>query len=961
MGVAQNEVLATEAKAIIETYTTLYESGQKKAARAQLEQGLKLLEGSSVDTLIGTFYNLYTNWHFYEGNLDTALQLQIVTAQYFERGYGEAEPTAFALHNVGFLYSRVLGQADSALHYYNRGLEIYLALDRPLDIADEYRNIGIINARKKDFAAAQRAYLQAMQALQRMQAGDIDALPKGDQLLYAKTLSWLYLNMARLKREMDDMRQVRVYMEYSQDVLARFVDRFPELELEMLENQGRMYDYLELRDERITAFLDFYAEVDPADRNTTTRALSLIVDAYQRDEQFEQAIKYGERLQEYEGRFPAKVPIRQARNTRALSSAYLDAGYLGKAKISVEELEKILQGVPEPQERAMLHLMKSRVHRAEGNYRAALLEADIAIDTYDFSGSAAFATLQALKSDLYFSLYQAEGQLVMLDSSEYWARSCWSNLLRFEAETFQRRSFGKHYRRPTECLLNVLYERYRLNPQPEILEEILKYQEAGRGRSLKLGRQWQTSGFFANPVRVGIRQRYLSLLSERYRLEEEVPNSEAIYTLNDSLVLLGRQLDSFRLQLLGDRVPDLSIAELQRGLPGRKSCLLLYFAGKDHWFAMGITKGEVVLHRAAVDPAFTQLLKDFKEEVRAMSSSTELLAETSFLVYEKVLAPLLAKISTPTNRLLISADGIFSAVPWPATCSAPPQGDDFRTWPFLVKDYSIVALTHAADVLHGRTLNRQDFSVACFAPVYPERVDTVAERKLSPLLRNDFWALPGAKEEARAIQQLYGAAADLFASQQLDRAAFVDQVKAYNVLHLAMHAVADRAYPDESFLLFPGKTGSLEYLTALDLLSVGVDADLLVLSACYTGEGPWRPGDGVMSLAYALRQAGAEAVLSNYWATADEFSKDLMLTFHQRIKAGESLDVALQAAQQDFLEQARLPQVAHPFYWAGFHLQGSTSPLDINASSWRWWYWLMVIGAVVLLYWIASRRAAARS
>lgn len=955
---AQADHLVDQANLLLDRYVEYYQADRVAEARSLLDQGISMLEGQAQDTLLGKYYNLYTYWYFQEGNLDQALAMQVRAVRCFAKGYGPTEPTAFAMHNAAFLFQRVHGQADSALHYYQQGLAIYKELSRPLDIADEYRNIGLVHLSQNRYSEAQDAYMRALAALQEMSTEDVDGLEDSDQLLYVKTSSWLYLNLAELKMEIDDIRQGRVYLTYSQDILEHYAERFPELQQEVLENEARVYEYLGQYQRSIDQYRLLLDSLPLPNRSMRVRGLARIQRLYHEHEQYDKAILTGEELNAYEQQFSSEVPLRQLRNTRQLAEAYLELGNLAAARQKEQEASGHLLQVDQPQQAALQHVLRARILRKEGEHQAALREVDTVFAVHDFPVSVALSGSQALKSDITFSLYKDTGQASLLDTSEYWARQSWATLLEFETQTFRQRSFAQNYRRPTECLLQVLFERYRLQPEDQVLQEIFTYLETIRGRSLKLGRQWRSAYDAQHEAYEELRRRYLQLLKERYQLENKDEFTEDNYRINDSLVNIGQQLDQLKSGLGKEKW--IALSEIQQALPDDRSAALLYFVGKDNWFGMALTRRKVVLYQAPINAGLKAEIVDFKTSVKDLDASAEHLAPLSYGVYQKVLFPLLRQLHPEMNRLLISADGLLSGLPWPSVCTALPQGKNFRNWPFLIKKYQLSYLPSVSELVLPNDRHTDAFSVACFSPVYPEQIDTAPHPQLAELYRSGFWALPGAQEETQAIFELYGPrVASLFSDEKLTSASFLEHSRDYAVLHLAMHAVADYEYPDESYLLFPSPNQELEYLTTLDLLTLGLDADLLVLSACYAGDGPWRPGDGVLSLAYALRQAGAGAVLSNYWATADQLSKGLMIDFHHHLKTGKRLDEALRLAQENYLKQVPLEQAAHPFYWAGFHLQGNLAPLNTTARFWPWWYLLPMLALIGLFYGISRRRSSA--
>ena len=95
--------------------------------------------------------------------------------------------------------------------------------------------------------------------------------------------------------------------------------------------------------------------------------------------------------------------------------------------------------------------------------------------------------------------------------------------------------------------------------------------------------------------------------------------------------------------------------------------------------------------------------------------------------------------------------------------------------------------------------------------------------------------------------------------------------------------------------------------------------ELVVLSACETGLGEVRLGEGVSGLRRAFRYAGARTLVMSLFLVEDQATQELMGRFYRRLKAGHGKLEALRGAQ---LEMMRRKGGAHPFYWASFVLVG---------------------------------------
>jgi CHAT domain-containing protein len=179
--------------------------------------------------------------------------------------------------------------------------------------------------------------------------------------------------------------------------------------------------------------------------------------------------------------------------------------------------------------------------------------------------------------------------------------------------------------------------------------------------------------------------------------------------------------------------------------------------------------------------------------------------------------------------------------------------------------------------------------------------------------------LPAAESEAQAIASLLGGVAYTGAAATV--ATFQSVAPTAELLHLATHGEFRADDPLYSYLLLAEGR-----LTTLDIFNLRLQATLVTLSACDTGQSLIGGGDELLGLLRAILYAGAAAVVVSHWRIDDTATRRLMIAFYQRLAAGEGKATALQRAQRQCLHDAG--SLTHPYTWAAFFLVGDPGNLN---------------------------------
>jgi CHAT domain-containing protein len=189
-----------------------------------------------------------------------------------------------------------------------------------------------------------------------------------------------------------------------------------------------------------------------------------------------------------------------------------------------------------------------------------------------------------------------------------------------------------------------------------------------------------------------------------------------------------------------------------------------------------------------------------------------------------------------------------------------------------------------------------------------------------------FSNLPGGRQEVTSIAGIVPAPSQVLVDASATEANFkLQALSAYRVIHLAVHGVASPQFPDRAALVLGNSTASGDdgLLQAREIRDLDLHADLVVLSACETGNGKLLGEEGIASLERAFLIAGAKSVIASLWTADDTYTIALMKRLYQHLVDGSDEGAALRQAKLDLLKE--FGDQALPIYWAGFTLVGDGS------------------------------------
>jgi CHAT domain-containing protein/tetratricopeptide (TPR) repeat protein len=298
--------------------------------------------------------------------------------------------------------------------------------------------------------------------------------------------------------------------------------------------------------------------------------------------------------------------------------------------------------------------------------------------------------------------------------------------------------------------------------------------------------------------------------------------------------------------------------------------------------------------------------------------------ESALYLYRVLLQPFEKLLQN--KKITIIPDGKISYLPFDALLTAMPDTTgliEFNNLPYVLHTYTI-NYSYSANLLYKfkKQNKRARYRLMALAPEY--NLDTVMFDNEKLVLI----PLPGVQREVELIAK--EVKTDLFRGKEATEQNFREQSKNYDILHLAMHAFINDSLPAFSRLAFAQNEGihpeNDGWLNTADIYNLSLNSRLIVLSACNTGSGNLRKGEGVMSLARGFLYAGCPSIVMSMWEVEDNAGTEIMRSFYQILKKGRSTDNALRQAKLKYLENAN-PRLAHPHYWLGYVSIGSSEPL----------------------------------
>jgi CHAT domain-containing protein len=460
---------------------------------------------------------------------------------------------------------------------------------------------------------------------------------------------------------------------------------------------------------------------------------------------------------------------------------------------------------------------------------------------------------------------------------------------------------------------------------------------------------------------------------------KQAQNGSLQNTFQNQLLLLRQQLDSLEITIKNtfpqyrtwqqqQVPPTTTIATVQKTL-SPNSVLIEYLVAENACFVLYITSDTCKVKKI-VNYDYPTLRTDIKYLRRTLTNvhwirnkpqlTWRTFLEKSHLIYQTLVED---ELLVGKKELIIIADADLHYIPFEVLLSKTPQDTsiiDYAALDYLLKDFSIHYQYSAAimqqnqspkPILKGNILGMA--AAYNYTQSYNELSPAQQANRTSEENRLHQTAAPitGAARELQLLQKQYRG--DYWYDKKATEGHFKEllQTNEYSILHLALHGVVDKKKAAYSCLLFtedgnPKEDNLLYAYEAQHLM--GDHANLVVLSACQTGEGKYEKGEGIISMGRSFIYAGIPSVVMTLWELNDKTSVTIMERFYANLANGQPKSIALQKAKLDFIRHQK--RLAHPFFWGSFVSIGNQQPISLdNTTDWWWYISLGAVGLIILV------------
>ncbi|MEO1049454.1 MAG: CHAT domain-containing tetratricopeptide repeat protein [Bacteroidota bacterium] len=386
-----------------------------------------------------------------------------------------------------------------------------------------------------------------------------------------------------------------------------------------------------------------------------------------------------------------------------------------------------------------------------------------------------------------------------------------------------------------------------------------------------------------------------------------------------------------------------TVDEMLHQLPKDRT-VIEYFEGENNFFVFILSTSGVQVLDIPKKEELGQTIEKFRTSIT--TQDFDVFIEKSSVLYQQIFAPVEPYLHS--QKVTIIPDGTLWNVNFDLLLTDKVTTNDYKTLPYLIKRYSVSYAYSSQTLSEPNQLSAQNATKSVLAFSFGESsgLDVNQVRSFQNV-RNSTSDLPGTREEITRIAELLEG--DYYYGKAANEDNFKKSAPEYRILHLAIHGQVDDKTSENSFLQFMAGEDSLEdnNLHAFELYNMELNAELAVLSACDTGVGEVKKGEGIMSLGRAFAYAGVRSIMLSGWELSDGVAPDIMEGFYSELSKGADKSEALRAAKLNYLESS-YASTSSPYYWGSLMIVGDDAPINLSGNK-MWGYAAVILSIIFYL------------
>jgi CHAT domain-containing protein len=558
-------------------------------------------------------------------------------------------------------------------------------------------------------------------------------------------------------------------------------------------------------------------------------------------------------------------------------------------------------------ENNLMHIIEQHLHKKIG------IQQIHPADLKQLSNSR-YINIFSTSALIFVSKYQQTKQSKHLQSAEILAKTAAMQFSEFYKKGEFNPTLDNLHKKISEVLLFIAIEKYGNN----LAQKTALLNTIEQNSSLHLAKEFEKKLLQSNPEMDRLfSQQQISKEQLDYVIQKQteaagkISYGAKISALNKSKDSLDKQIANASKRFTNLTLDNFSVENIMK-LLSKNEEIIKYNVAFENVYRVRYSNKNIIIDKLGKVETINTLVTNYTTKIKQIA--TNYIAESNTLYQQLIPSDIKQRVT------FIPSDGInylpFGSLQQPDSKQLLIQVAD------ISYNYSLPLF-----YLHRNNVGSQN--AATFSSFAPSYINTVYNAQ--PLQQ-----LPFAQQEATAV-------ADIFSGKKYigglaTKQNFLAQSTTKGILHCSMHSLLFDDDFNKSCLIF----NNAEPLFFSDLYKIAIPSQMVVLSACNTGAGKLKQGEGLMSLSRAFTYSGVQSTVVSLWQVPDKETTELMILFYKNLRKGLSKSAALTKAKVEFVQKN--PIKSHPFYWSGFILTGNNDAIANNYLVWIYW----ILGAIII-------------